>query len=86
MPMSAAEIERKIRQHDNDLTEVYQMLAQISGTQARHGNRLDELAAKLAEHDARFDAHDARFDAHDARFDTVDRKLDEVLEILRDRS
>lgn len=85
MPLSAAEVERKIRQHDNDLAETYGMLAGISGTQVRHGHRLDELAGKLDEHDARFDTIDGRLDGHGARFDTIDGKLDEVLQILRDR-
>ena len=85
MPMSAAEVKCKIRQHDNDLAEIYGMLAGISGTQVRHGHRLDELGRKLDEHDARFDTIDGRLDSHDARFDTVESKLDEVLQILRHR-
>ena len=81
--MSPAEMQRKVRQHDNDLRPIYDMLGSIAATQSRHGNRLDEIAgtlssqaARLDNHDARFDAHDARFDAHDGRFDAIDARLD----------
>ncbi|MDQ3307327.1 MAG: hypothetical protein M3499_03065 [Actinomycetota bacterium] len=77
------EIDRKVRQLDNDVQSIYELLATIQGTQERHGNRLRELAEMVAGHDARFDAHDARFDTHDARFDTLDGKLDTVLDLLR---
>ena len=90
--MPGAEIERKVRQLDNDVTDIYSMLSSIQAVQQRQGHRLDEIDRKLHEHDARFDAHDARFDAHDARFDAhdarfdvVEGKLDEVLELLRSR-
>ena len=83
--MPGAEIERKVRQLDNDVTDIYSMLSSIQAVQQRQGHRLDEIDRKLHEHDARFDAHDARFDAHDARFDVVEGKLDEVLELLRSR-
>ncbi len=49
------QIERKIRQLDNDVQSIYEMLAGIAGTQARHGNRLDEIDAKLGEMDAKLD-------------------------------
>jgi len=43
-----AEIERKVRQLDNDVQSIYEMLAGIAGTQQNHGNRLGELDSKLA--------------------------------------
>ena len=76
MSLTPAEVERKVRQLDNDMQSVYEMLSAIQGTQTRHTNRLLELDVKLT-------GHDTRFDAHDARFDAVDQKLDTVLELLR---
>jgi chromosome segregation ATPase len=71
MTMTPAEIERKVRRLDNDVQAIYELLATISATQTRHGNRLDEL--------------DARFDGVDQRLDGLDTKLDEVLTLLRGR-
>ena len=54
--MPGAEIERKVRQLDNDVTDIYSMLSSIQAVQQRQGHRLDEIDRKLHEHDARFDA------------------------------
>jgi archaellum component FlaC len=78
MTMTPAEIERKVRRLDNDVQAIYELLATISATQTRHGNRLDEL-------DARFDGVDQRLDGLDQRLDGLDTKLDEVLTLLRGR-
>lgn len=97
MAMTPGEIERKVRQLDNDVQATYEMLATLSAQVARQGNllksidgRLDGIDARLDGHDARFDAidarldgHDARFDAHDARFDTIDTKLDELIRLVQ---
>lgn len=92
MPMSPIEAERKLRQLDNDVQSIYEMLSAIQGTQARHGNRLQEhsekldtLETKVDALDARFDAVDSRFDGVDGRLDSMDGKLDAVLEQLRSR-
>ena len=42
-----ADIERKVRQLDNDVPSIYEMLAGISATQRRQGNRLTEMDSKL---------------------------------------
>lgn len=90
MTMGPVEIDRKVRQLDNDVQSIYELLATIAGTQERHGNRLGELTEMVAAHDARFDAMDTRFDAMDTRFGTVDGKMsavedkiDTVLALLR---
>ena len=97
--MGPAEIERKLRQHDTDIAEIYPILGQIQGTLNQHTRRLDELGATLAdhttrldgidttlaEHTTRFDAVDARFDAVDARFDRLEGTVQQILEIVRDR-
>ena len=76
--MTPAELDRKVRRLDNDVQAIYELLAAISATQTRHGNRFGEL-------DARFDAMDVRFDAMDKRFDSVTSSLDQVLTLLRER-
>ena len=37
------DLERKVRQHDNDISALYTMIADIQNTQRRHSNRFDEL-------------------------------------------
>ena len=85
MTMTPAEIERKVRRLDNDVQAIYELLATISATQTRHGNRLDELDARFDGVDQRLDGINQRLDGHDKRFDAVDGKLDEVLTLLRAR-
>lgn len=43
--MSTPPVEREVRQLDNDVQSIYEMLAGIQGTQRRHGNRLEEIDA-----------------------------------------
>jgi X-X-X-Leu-X-X-Gly heptad repeat protein len=45
--MTTPDLSRKVRQLDNDVQAVYEMLARIEATQQRHGNRLDELATAV---------------------------------------
>lgn len=47
--MSTPDLTRKVRQLDNDVQAVYEMLAGISATQQRQANRLEELSAAQAE-------------------------------------
>lgn len=81
---------RKVRQLDNDVQAIYEMLVGIQSTQVRQGNRLDEIATVVDGHTATLDAHTATLDAHTAtltahgeKLDTVDTKLDEILSLLR---
>lgn len=50
------EIVRKVRQLDNDVQAIYEMLAGISATQQRQGNRLEEIAVGQAEQGVKLDA------------------------------
>ncbi|GAB3910941.1 hypothetical protein GCM10029964_115730 [Kibdelosporangium lantanae] len=52
---SPAEIERKVRQLDNDVQSIYEMLATIEATQKRQGNRLNEIVATQTEHGEKLD-------------------------------
>lgn len=62
-------IERKVRQLDNDVQSIYEMLAEIAATQRRQGNRLTEIDGKLTE--------------MDGRLTEIDGKLDSILGLLR---
>lgn len=80
MTTPTEEIERKVRQHDSDLTAIYEMLAdlgtgmrKVQGAQLRQGSRLDQIEDRLT--------------TVDERLTGVDGKLDAILELLRrDRS
>ena len=78
----SVDLERKVRQLDNDVTAIYDILERIDssqhkmlGVQRRQGNRLDELAAKLNE-------HSARFNEMDGKLNKMDSKLDQILATL----
>jgi hypothetical protein len=82
MSMTPAEVERKVRQLDNDVQSIYELLNGITTTQMRHTNRFNELAEQV---DRKFDSTDQRLDAIDQRLDAMEPKLDTVLDLLRDR-
>ncbi len=65
------EIIRKVKQLDNDVGAIYEILIRVERTQQRHDNRLDEHTVKLDEHTAKLDEHTA--------------KLDTIIELLRQR-
>jgi hypothetical protein len=46
--MTTIDLGRKVRQLDNDVQAIYEMLAGITATQHRQGNRLEEIAAEQA--------------------------------------
>ncbi len=96
MAMNPVELERKVRELDDDVQSIYVMLAGIQGTQERHTNRLNELAARLDvvndEVGARIDSVGDRLGAVENRLEgvsnrlaAVENRLDEVLDLLRDR-
>ena len=49
MSSSPEAMDRKVRQLDNDVQSIYELLAAIQGTQLRQINRLDELDGSLTE-------------------------------------
>jgi hypothetical protein len=67
-----------VRQLDNDVPAVYEMLAGISANQLRQGNRLEEIATVV-------ESHTATLNAHGEKLNTVDAKLDAILELLQQR-
>lgn len=82
MTMSPGEIERKVRQLDNDVQSIYELLAGLSATQTRHGNRLDTIEGHLERIDGRLDGMDGRFDRIDTRLDGLTASMAEVLRRL----
>ena len=99
MTMTPAEMERKVTRLDNDVQSIYELLATISLTQKRHGNRLDEFDKRFDAVDGRLDGIDGRLDGIDGRLDGIDGRLDgidgrldgidgslqEILALLRER-
>jgi hypothetical protein len=75
--MQPVEIERKLRQLDNDVQSIYEMLAGIQATQTRQGNRLEEMAGAL-------DRLEERMIGLEARFDRLEGKLDRILAALEE--
>lgn len=75
-------LERKMRQLDNDVQSIYEMLASIVSTQARHNNRFEELAQDIAAHNPRFDALERHATAMEERLTAVEERLTGVEERL----
>jgi len=90
MTMGPVEIERKVRQIDNDVQSIYTMLSAIQGTQERHTNRLGELAVKVDSLDtkvntlgATVDSLDTKIDTLTSTVDTLTGKIDTAVALLR---
>jgi hypothetical protein len=71
-------LERKVRQLDNDVQAIYEMIATVEATQRRHGNRLEEITAAQSEHGRILTEHSAVLADHSA-------KLDRIVELLESR-
>lgn len=78
-----ATLQRKVTQLDNDVSAIYSMLANIEGTQRRHGVRLDAIDDRLDALTAKVDHLDTKFDGLDVKVDHLDTKVDEILALLR---
>ncbi|MFV0462057.1 MAG: hypothetical protein ACK5MP_02505 [Nostocoides sp.] len=70
------QIERKVRQLDNDVSAIYEILARIELKQGRHDNRFDEMAADL-------DAVRTDVGTLTSDVGTLKDQMTEVLDILR---
>jgi hypothetical protein len=60
--VSTPDLTRKVRQLDNDVQAVYEMLASIAATQQRQANRLEELTTAQAEQSVVLDEANAKLD------------------------
>ncbi len=65
------DLARKVRQLDNDVQAIYEMLAGISANLLRQGNRIEEIAHVQSEQTATLESHGS--------------KLDRILSILEKR-
>ncbi len=74
------DVQRKIRQLDNDVQSIYELLAGISLTQTRHSNRFEELQATL---DTVGQDLDTRVDAVRQELRLTRRELETKLEGVR---
>ena len=83
--MNPTELDRKVRQLDNDVQSIYEMLADISATQRRQGNRLDEHSTILGEHTAILNEHSSTLGEHTAILNGHTSKLDRIISLLEDR-
>ena len=88
--MTSASIEQKVRQLDNDVHAIYEMLSTIESTQRRHTNRFAEIGQDLSALGSRMDQIESKVDAVDTsvhsldtRLGSLDTKLDLVLELLQ---
>jgi hypothetical protein len=60
--VSTPDLTRKVRQLDNDVQAVYEMLASIAATQQRQANRVEELTTAQAEQSVVLDEANAKLD------------------------
>jgi predicted nuclease with TOPRIM domain len=76
MTLTPGELQRKVRQLDNDMQATYQMLTDISATQKRMDTRLGSLEEKVDGLETRFDGLETRFDGLETRFDGLETRFD----------
>ena len=77
-----ADIPRKVRQLENDVESIYEMLSDIKETQQKHTAKLDEHTAKLDQHTAKLDEHTTKLDQLAVRMDDHSTKLDTIVDLL----
>lgn len=83
MTMSPVELERVVRRNDNDITEIYEMLASIQGVLGRHTRRLGELGAQLGSLETKVDGLETKVDGLDTKVDGLGASVQEILGLLR---
>jgi outer membrane murein-binding lipoprotein Lpp len=87
MTLTPGELQRKVRQLDNDMQATYSMLADITATQKRMGTRLDSLEEKVDALDTKFtskiDHLETRFDGLETKVDALADDVSTVLEVVR---
>ncbi len=86
----APDLTRKVRQLDNDVQSIYELIAGIAATQQRHGNRLDELGDQLHGFGTQLQGFGTQLQGFDDRLQRIestqasqDHKLDSILVLLQ---
>jgi chromosome segregation ATPase len=69
--MTMPDLGRKVRQLDNDVQAIYEMIAGIAGTQTRQGNRLEEIAAEQAVHRGKLEEITAELGVHRGKLEEI---------------
>ena len=77
------DLERRVRQHDNDISAIYTMIADIQNTQRRHSNRFEELQEDMGTLLQRTEGLEGRMDGLEGRMDRLESKVDQILDLLR---
>ena len=82
-------LERKVRQLDNDVQAIYEMIVRIEVTQRRHDNRFDEIGSDIGQLRAdvgglKADVSGLKTDVSGLKTDVADlgTKVDRVLALL----
>jgi outer membrane murein-binding lipoprotein Lpp len=80
MTLTPGELQRKVRQLDNDMQATYSMLADITATQKRMGTRLDSLEEKVDSLDTKLsgkiDRLETKVDGLETKVDGLETKVD----------
>jgi uncharacterized protein YoxC len=79
------DVVRKVRQLDNDVQSIYEMLARIEATQNRHGNRLAEVATAVSEVTTAVSEVAAAVSDLDGKATETDGKLNRIIQLLEQR-
>jgi predicted nuclease with TOPRIM domain len=78
--MAEPEVGRKVRQLGHDVDEIYNLLKDISKTQARHGAALANLNVAVSDiqvrQGSRLDALDSKVGRLETRFDGLETRFD----------
>ena len=83
--MTPTEMERKVLQLDNDVSEIYTMIADVQNTQRRHTNRFNEMGSRLDGLMDRQTGVEGRLEGVEGRLQGLGVQMDEVLTLLRER-
>ncbi len=86
MTQPVEELQRKVRQLDSDVLEIYDKLDAISGTLEQHTVVLDHHSVVLDQHTAVLDHHSVVLDQHTAQLTLVQESLAEILRRLPEAS
>lgn len=73
--MTATDLDRKVRQHENDISATYTMIADIQNTQRRHTNRFNELTEDVGALDGRMSALETRMSSMETRMSSMETRM-----------
>ncbi|GAB3914424.1 hypothetical protein ACFQ1S_00660 [Kibdelosporangium lantanae] len=83
--MTSPDVSRKVRQLDNDVQSIYEILGRIETAQTQQGARLDAIDGKLTQLEATQTTIQATQARQGNRLDEMDGKLDRLIDLLEQR-